>query len=76
MEQGQTKAEIARMVGVTRARVTQVTNLLNLSPDIQEYLNNAKHKLDTKLMTERRLRKIAVIQNNEDQLAAFRKLIL
>ena len=31
-------AEIARLGGVTRARVTQVTNLLNLAPGNQERL--------------------------------------
>ncbi len=29
-------ADIARLGGVTRARVTQIMNLLNLAPDIQE----------------------------------------
>ena len=64
------------MLGVSRARVTQVMNLLDLHPDIQKYLNNAKHNLGAKLLTERRLRDIAIIQNSEEQLAAFRKLIL
>ena len=76
MEQGKTKAEIARIAGVSRARVTQVMSLLNLHLEIQEYMNNAKHDLDAKLLTERRLRDIAAIQNSEDQLTAFRKLIL
>jgi hypothetical protein len=31
-------AEVARLGHVTRARVSQVTNLLNLAPDIQEAL--------------------------------------
>ena len=31
-------AELARVGHVTRARVTQIMNLLNLSPDIQEAL--------------------------------------
>jgi hypothetical protein len=29
-------AEIARLAGVTRARMSQITNLLNLAPEIQE----------------------------------------
>ena len=29
-------ADIARLGGVTRARVTQIMNLLNLAPEIQE----------------------------------------
>ena len=31
-------AELARIAHVTRARMTQIMNLLNLAPDIQEYL--------------------------------------
>jgi len=76
VEQGRTKAEIARMAGISRARVTQVMNLLNLHPDIQEYLKDTKRCLDAKLLTKRRLRHIAVIQNSEEQLTAFRELIL
>ena len=75
MRQGKTKAEIARLKGISRARVTQIVGLLNLYPDIQDYLNNAKYKQDSKLLTERALRNIAVIQNSKEQLAAFRKLI-
>ena len=51
-------------------------SLLNLHSEIQEYLNNAEHSLDMQLPTERRLRDITIIQDSEDQLAAFRKLIL
>ena len=76
MENGKTRADIARTMGSSRARVTQIMSLLKLHPKIQDYLNNAKHDLDTKLLTERRLRDVAVIQNSEDQLEAFRKLIL
>jgi len=75
MEQGKTKAEIARTAGVSRARVTQVMNLLNLHPEIQRYLNKSEHELDAKLLKQIRLRDIAVIHNTEEQLAAFRKLI-
>ena len=76
MEQGKTKAEISRVAGVSRARVTQVTSLLGLLPEIQKYLCTSGHSLDMELLTERRLRDIATIQNSEDQLATFRKLIL
>lgn len=72
---GKTKTDIARMMGSSRARVTQVMNLLNLHSEIQEYLNNSGRGMDTKLLTERRLRDIAVIHDREGQLTAFRKLI-
>ncbi len=32
------QAELARLSGVTRARITQILNLLHLAPDIQEEL--------------------------------------
>lgn len=40
LRQGQVRdyAELARLGHVTRARVTQIMNLLNLAPDIQETL--------------------------------------
>ncbi len=34
------KAEIARIEGVSRARVTQILNLINLAPEIRNYLNS------------------------------------
>jgi hypothetical protein len=75
LKSGKTKADIARMVGSSRARVTQIMSLLSLHPDIQEYLNNAKHDLGMKLLTERKLREIAIIQDSNEQLRAFGKLI-
>ena len=75
LDKGKTKADIARIMGISRARVTQFMNLLELHPEIQKYLNNTKYESDNKLLTERRLRDIAIIQSNEDQLTAFRKLI-
>ena len=76
LDNGKTKADIARTMGISRARVTQVMSLLKLHPEIQDYLNNTKHSLDAKPLTERKLRDIAAIQSNEDQLTVFHKLIL
>ena len=75
LEQGKTKARIARMSGISRARVTQVMNLLNLQPEIQKYMNRMGHNLDAKLITERRLREISLIQDSNEQLRAFRNLL-
>lgn len=52
-------AELARLGHVTRARMTQIMDLLNLAPDIQErllFLPDVRHGNDT--ITERQLRGI------------------
>jgi LmbE family N-acetylglucosaminyl deacetylase len=48
------QAEIAELGHVSRARVTQLMNLLNLAPEIQEEL-----LVDVRSITERELRTIA-----------------
>ncbi len=53
-------AEAARLVGVTRARMTQVANLLLLAPKIQEGILNLSHVTRGEdLVTERSLREVA-----------------
>ena len=69
------KAEIARIEGVSRARVTQILNLINLAPEIRNYLNFTADQNDLKILTERRLRKIANIKNHQLQLKRFRELL-
>jgi hypothetical protein len=51
-------AELARLGHVTRARVTQIMNLLNLAPEIQEYLLWLSSGCGCEV-TERDLRRIA-----------------
>ena len=51
-------AELARLSHVTRARVTQIVSLLNLAPDIQEYLLWLPPRMECR-MTEREMRQIA-----------------
>ncbi|HVJ68734.1 MAG TPA: hypothetical protein VM510_12155 [Caulifigura sp.] len=53
------QAELARMGFVTRARVTQIMNLLNLSPTIQDaLLQVAPQKYGKDAFTERQLRTV------------------
>ena len=52
-------AELARLGRVSRARVTQIANLLNLAPDIQEEILFLKSKEGREPITERELRPIA-----------------
>jgi len=68
-------AEAARRLGLTRARVTQVANLLLLAPQIQEAIldlplvTNGRERI-----TERQLRTIVAEPHWERQLAAWRKI--
>ena len=53
-------ADLARLGYVTRARITQIMNLLNLAPDIQEAILSLPKTLTGRdLVTERRMRQIA-----------------
>jgi hypothetical protein len=69
------KAEIARIEGVSRARVTQILNLINLAPEIRSYLNYTADQNDLSTLTERRLRKIAKIKNHQLQIEKFQKFL-
>ena len=60
-------AAAARSLGVTRARLTQILNLLLLAPEIQERV------LRNQIATERRLRAVVRELNWEDQLALRRE---
>ncbi len=56
------QAELARVGHVTRARLTQIMNLLNLAPDIQEQvLDLPRVECGRDPVTERDLRPIAAI---------------
>ncbi|MDZ4754589.1 MAG: hypothetical protein SGJ09_06400 [Phycisphaerae bacterium] len=68
-------AEIARLGQVTRARVTQIMNLLHLAPDIQqEILALQRVESGRDPITERELRPIAAIPDWRKQRAAWRVL--
>lgn len=69
------KADIARIEGVSRARVTQILNLINLAPEIRNYLNFTADQNDLNTLTERRLRKIAKIENHQLQIEKFQELL-
>lgn len=52
-------AEVAHLGHVTRARMTQIMNLLNLAPDIQEQLLFSEELTASARIAERNLRRIA-----------------
>jgi len=68
-------ADLARLGHVTRARVTQIMNLLNLAPDIQEellFLPKTTHGRDT--IRERHLRPIAAVLDWRKQRRMWKTL--
>jgi hypothetical protein len=52
-------AELAQLAHVSRARVTQIMNLLNLAPDLQERLLFAAPAAGSERLSERAVRTIA-----------------
>lgn len=51
------QAEMARLKGISRARVTQILNLLKLDKNIIDNLERIGDPMDKKVITERKLRK-------------------
>jgi hypothetical protein len=75
---GQVKdqAEIARTAGITRARVTQIINLTQLAPDIQEAILNLEPTADhVPRFREREVRTIAILPNWEKQRVLWKRLV-
>ncbi len=67
------KAELARRYGISRARVTQIMNLLNLESGIKEEILNMSQS-EQRYFTERKLRKIAGLSSPKKQLQTFDRL--
>ena len=69
-----TKADIARHLGISRARVTQTLNVLKLAPEIQQHVLTLSEE-ETAFFSERRLRPLTHIAQGHRQLEAFRQLV-
>jgi hypothetical protein len=52
------QAELARLKGISRARVTQILNLLKLDKSILDNLEKIGDPMNRKVISERKLRKI------------------
>src|SRR5687768_9550205 len=65
------QAELASLGQVSRARVTQIMDLLNLAPEIQAILLTPGEVLD---LSERQLRPIAALACWEDQRRLWAEL--
>lgn len=67
-------AELARLGFVTRARLTQIMNLLLLAPEIQEAILMQEAIPDFMTTGETKLRRIATIEDWEQQKSAVKCL--
>lgn len=69
-----TMAELARRQGLSRARVTQILDLLELPAAIIKALAGSTDAEEARRVSEHALRKIRLLKSPEEQLAAFRVL--
>lgn len=62
------KADLARQLGVSRAKITQMLDLLNLNPDVLELMLGLDGK-DERLgiLTDRRLRRILKLPTTDQK---------
>lgn len=71
-----TQAELAAVGHVTRARVTQIMNLLHLAPDLQEaVLHLPPVRTGRDPVTEHELRKVVAKVEWSDQRLAWRQIL-
>ena len=68
------KAQIAKRFGVSRARVCQMLNLLELDSNIIKQLLSTKNVKETNYFSERRLRPLTRLSQAE-QLDVFKELL-
>ena len=70
-----TQADLAREMGVSRVRITQVMSLLRLAPEIQNQLLRLTDQRAIRFFSENRLRLLTQIDDSARQLEAFQKLL-
>lgn len=69
-----TQSDIAREMGITRARVSQIMALLKLAPEIQRELLALQDQRSLRFFSERRLRPLLNIKEPSKQIQEFNKL--
>ena len=67
-------SEIARTMGISRARVTQIMNLLHLPQEILAHVAALTATDQLRVFSERHLRAILAMETTVAQLAAFRQV--
>jgi len=65
------RAEVARRLGFTRARITHLLDLTLLAPDLQEQMLDLEAVDGVEPISERELRKVAHAGSWREQRAAF-----
>ena len=70
----QSQTELAELLHVSQPRMTQIMNLLHLSPEIQEDLLWRKEELGRPKVTERDLRRMVSEYSWQDQQIMWRDL--
>lgn len=68
-------AALARHLKVSRARVTQIMNLLHLSPEVVEMISSMGDPLRSPIIAERRLRPLLAL-TTEQQMAQVKAILL
>ena len=69
-----TKAGLARKLRISKARMTQIMNLLKLAPEIRQYLKDLNDPSSLNYFNAKRLRPIASIKDKQERLAKFADL--
>ena len=67
------KNELAKKIGLSRVRVTQIMNLLKLNPEIIQRIASFEPAAFN-FLTERKLRPLTRIKDKNTQMVAFRKI--
>ncbi len=70
-----TQADLAREMGVSRVRITQVMSLLRLAPEVQEQLLRLTDQQAIRFFSENRLRPLTQIDDPARQFEEFQKLL-
>jgi len=68
------RAELARQLGFTRARVSQILDLLMLAPDLQERILDLEAVDDVEPLSERALRAVVKVERWDQQRRAWLRL--
>ena len=68
------RSELAKRYGLSRARVTQIMNLLDLAPEIQEHLLKLQDRKSVRALSEHRLRRLTQLRSRLAQMRWFSKL--